>query len=70
MKHPTIHPPIQSPSGQPVLPPRDERDDESTPRDGAADDGHDVRYESTVRDRPGLVGVDFDLAPAQERRRH
>ena len=80
MKPPIVHQPVQPP--QPVKP-LDSGDDAVQPFDEvAADDGRDVRYESTTGRTPGLVGdfgplvdtprPDFDLAPdqEQERRRH
>ncbi len=58
----------------------DDDDAVRPPDEAAADDGRDVRYESTTRAKPGLVGEfgalvesrlpDFDIAPHQERRRH
>ena len=74
MKPPIVHPPVQP--SQPHRGP-DDGHDAVQPTDAIAAD--DVRYESTAGSRPGLVGdfgplagdaPDFDLAPAQERRRH
>ena len=77
MKPPIVHQPVQPP--QPPHAPDDGPDAVQPPDEIAADDGRDVRYESTTRSKPGLVGdfgplvgeaPDLDLAPAQERRRH
>ena len=78
MKPPVVHQPVQPPRPSHPL---DNGDDAVRPPDEvAADDGRDVRYESTTRTKPGLVGdfgplvdsrlPDFDIAPEQERRRH
>jgi len=68
MKPPVVHQPVQPPQPQPPF--DDGGDARQPPNDVAADD---VRYESTIRSRPGLVDPavpDFDIAPDQERRRH
>ena len=78
MKPPIVHQPVQPPQPAATF---DGRGDAIQPPDEvAADDGRDVRYESTTGTKPGLVGdfgplidprsPDFDIAPDQERRRH
>ena len=80
MKPPIVHQPVQPPRGD-VIPSSDDSDDAVRPSDEvAADDVRDVRYESTTRSKPGLVGdfgslvnsrlPDFDIGPDHERRRH
>jgi len=77
MKPPIVHQPVQPPRVD-VIPSSDDHDDAVRPPDEVAAD--DVRYESTTRSRPGLVGdfgalvgrrlPDFDIGPEHERRRH
>ena len=80
MKHPVIHEPVRSP--QPGIAPSLDTDDDAdrVPGQDAGDADHDVRYETTTRDRPGLADnagshaaspqVEFDFGADRERRRH
>ncbi len=80
MKHPETHQPVQAPHPAVARPLDTDDDADLASPQGASDADHDVRYESTTRDKPGLVDnaashaepptVDFNFGPQRERRRH
>ena len=71
MKPPIVHQAVQPPPQGIDRSLNEDDDADHASEHGATDTGHDVRYESTVRDKPGLAGptrIDFNFGPDRERR--
>jgi hypothetical protein len=58
MRHPTLHEEPPSPGAAADRSPGNGDDVDHVEPRGDSDDNHGVRYESTARDKPGLVSPD------------